>query len=213
MGVWHTLLSTLAVWSILSASPGALAAAGSPGTSAGDKKALRLTTSVVDKRHCHDSQMRLALELNYTNVGGQTLILHKNSNLISRTRVSVNLEAARAGRYQQDVRYSVEVVSLPGRANKQPPIEDFVILRPGESFQTRTEAIIFTAGGKDGLSNKLAAGIYLLQVRVQTWYDSDETAKRLRRSWRRAGSLWTDDVTSEPMPFTFETPRLLVNCP
>ena len=87
----------------------------------------------------------------------------------------------------------------------------FVILAPGQSFETTVKTGVFAAtdtaeaNGKNGL---LAKGSYVLQVGIHTWpYDwPDFTAKmdarKLKMRWAKYGELATGLVYSDFAPLT-----------
>ena len=57
-------------------------------------------------------------------------------------------------------------------------------------------------GARD-FKDDLRPGAYFLQVRVATWFyfaDPNE----YRELWRNEGYLWSENMTSEPMPFKIE---------
>lgn len=201
------LLQALLIWSFCSVISATQAVAGGKPPK---RDALQLATSIIDEMYC-DNQLRLALQLKYTNVGSQRLILDRYSSAVFRSLVSLNAEEARAQRYEQDVQLTTNVININPLA-EQLPNENFVILEPGDSYTTRTQVIIFTDRA-DTDSPRLAAGEYVLQIKVQTWYDSEKLAKRLRNLWKPTGFLWTADVTSTPMPFRVKPDAVAVKCP
>jgi hypothetical protein len=174
------------------------------------RDSLQLTTRIMGQQYCR-GQLRMALQLKYTNIGNQTLILFKESTAVSQALVSLNLEDAKAERYEQDLQFTNNVISEERLRVDKVPGPDFVTLDPGSSFVADSKVIIFTAEATIG-SHGLTSGRYMLQLKVQTWYETEKLASQLRKSWKKTGVLWTADVTSMPMPFIVEIPQKAVYC-
>jgi hypothetical protein len=90
----------------------------------------------------------------------------------------------------------------------------FLVLRAGSSFDTKTEvAIPFTTIGGETIPGTLRTGNQVLQVRVVTWPESPELARMLRHKWRRYGYLWDETIEAAPMEFSIEPEPRLQRCP
>lgn len=173
---------------------------------------LQLTTSILEKKYCHNGQLRLTLQLNYANLGTRPLILYKFSVAVFQSLVSVDMEDARAERYRQEIDFMVNLLGALEPSNEAVPGDDFVVLEPHNVYTTKTHVLIFTDRVAAAPSNKLSAGEYVLQVRVHTWHENEKLAKRLSKRWRPIGFLWTDDVISLPMPFSIEPQPQVSDC-
>ena len=177
------------------------------------KAQLQLTTKII-KQHYEGSFafLRWTLELTYTNMGNQTILLDKNSSLIYRSTVSRNLKAAASKKYEAETRSSfISVSSMKAagfRFGSVPEVDAFVTLRQGESYSLET---IYGARVYDGTKDNedyLRPGNHFLQVRVATWYYFNEPGV-YRERWGNRGYLWSQDVTSLPMQFTVEKKQVV----
>jgi hypothetical protein len=176
------------------------------------KPQLRLTTQVVKSEYyCRDS-LRLQLRLTFTNTGRVPIILSKRSLNVASYTVSRNLERAATRQYERQGRYE----DFGESAIFDPPDEkDFVIIPLGGSYEmpsNRTSVHLDTASDNTALENALPVGDYVLEVVVGTWLyiGLNEKGRPLsrdsefREKWKSRGYLWTDALTSIPMPFKVE---------
>jgi len=171
---------------------------------------LQLSTSVVEQRYSVEAGsklLRLILNLNYSNVGNRPILLDKKSSLVYRKLLSRNLKAASARKYDYDESSSfIDVRSMQAagmRFETTPEKEAFITLRPGESYNLRKELILRLYDGTKETEDFLHPGSRFLQLRVATWYYLADPDK-YREKWRDDGYLWSQNVTSVPMPLTVE---------
>lgn len=204
MRLLRTALSLLLIWS----NCWSLASA----QVAGKRAELQLTTSIIEQKYCDSNQLRMTLQLNYTNGGTRPLILYKYSTAVFHTLVSLNTEDAAAKKYAQEMYYTVNLVGDLEQPEASAPGDEFVILQPHQSYTIKARVIIFLYDGHSTSLRNLRAGEYFLQVDVRTWYEEEKTAKRLNKRWRPVGFLWTDDVRSLPMPFEVKQQHQTINC-
>jgi hypothetical protein len=176
------------------------------------QKSLQLTTSIIEKKYCNSNQLRLTLRLNYANLGTQPLILYKYSTVVFQSLVSVNVEDAIAKRYKQEMHFLVNFIGDLQQPDKTRPGSDFVVLESKRVYIAKTHVIIFIDTSKAVDSHNLPVGEYVLQIKTHTWYETEKTAKRLNKQWKSIGSLWTDDITSMPMPFNIERQYQTTDC-
>lgn len=175
---------------------------------------LQLSTSVIEQRYSVEAGSRLLclmLNLTYSNIGNHPILLDKKSSLIYRKMISRNLKAAAAKKYEYDSSSHWISVSAMQAAGFQMDLqitpdkekETFITLKPGESYSLKTEIILRLYDGTRDTKHRLHPGTHFLQVRVATWFyfaDPNEYAEL----WRNEGYLWSENMTSEPMPFKVE---------
>jgi hypothetical protein len=168
---------------------------------------LRLTTEIVKMEYYCGNRLSLDLRLTFTNIGQVPVILSKRSLGIAAFRVSRNLESVAASRYEEQGTYEDfgdnAIFELP-------VVTDFVIIRPGEKYETqsdRTRVHLDVASANS--TNALLAGDHVLEVVVGTWLyiAVDEHSRphiqdeQFREKWKDKGFLWSDALTSVAMPF------------
>ena len=56
-------------------------------------------------------------------------------------------------------------------------------------------------------------GLNFLQIVVLTWYYPRASNIKWRDQWQTKGYLWSDPITSIPMPFKVETNAPVLDCP
>lgn len=169
--------------------------------------ALRLSTTIVNERYCLEEgfrTLRWTLKLTYTNDGTVPILLDRKSTLIYRTMVSSAHKAAAARRYIYDQSVMFTNLNKAGmRGSNDPEAEAFITLRAGESYNVLKESGVNLFNGTKNTKDFLDAGDYFLQVGVATWYYFAEP-EAYRERWREKGYLWSNNMTSEPMPFTVQ---------
>jgi hypothetical protein len=176
---------------------------------------LQLTTSVV--RGCYASErttttLRWTLRLTYTNVGRQPILLDKKSSLIPRSLVSRSLKDAAAEKYESDTTSTFLDVRKAGVRTEAAPEEDaFVTLKPGESYSLEANYGVHLYDGTKESQDFLRPGNHFLQVRVATWYYL-HSPEEYRARWRDKGYLWSQTVTSLPMPFSVNKQNNTLPC-
>jgi hypothetical protein len=176
-------------------------------TSDNQQSELRLSTTVVNERYCLERGFRVlrwTLKLTYTNAGGEPILLDRKSSLIYRVMASKNLKAALAGSYNYDQSFSFLDLNKAGmRGGNAPEEEAFVTLKPSESYTIMKDSAVDLRDGGKNSKGFLDAGDYVLQVRIATWYYFADPAS-YRERWRDRGYLWSNNITSDPMPFTIQ---------
>jgi hypothetical protein len=175
---------------------------------------IQLTTEVVDAKFCESDYLRLQLRLRYFNSGDQPIILYRQSTTIMTYFISKTIEHADVEKYGQKYSPMQSAVGPLELIDSEKPNEQtFVILKPATSYETSTHAHFpFIFDGKSKDSNLLRPGRHILQIRVRTWPEQQDTALSLRERWRTYGYLWTRSVVSQPMTFNIEKHRQVVGC-
>ena len=93
-------------------------------------------------------------------------------------------------------------------------MKTFIILKPEElyTFDDGVGSFSIYDGTPPAPKGDLSPGMHFLQIEVATWsYFAD--SKRFHQKWKDKGVLWTEGVTSMPMPFTIEKNHLITKCP
>jgi hypothetical protein len=175
---------------------------------------LQLTTEVIDARFCESDYLRVQLRLRYFNSGDQPVILYRQSTTIMTYFISKTIEHAEEQKYEQKYSPMQSAVDPLEHVDSETPNErTFVILQPATFYETTTQAHFpFISDGKSQDSTLLRPGRHILQIRVQTWSDQQDTTLSLRERWRPYGYLWTRSVVSGPMTFDIEKHPNIVGC-
>lgn len=178
-----------------------------------NQKPLHITTNIIRERYCAGAGttfLEWVLQLRYTNRGERPVLVDKNSARISQTLVSRDEESAAAGRYiYKPIPVHADLDALGYKAT--PDFESFIILKPGESFTLEGHCRVSIYDGTSETDDDLRPGNYVLQVTVAAWrYYAD--AQQYRDKWRERGYLWSENVTSKPMPITIQHQPRPVPC-
>lgn len=180
---------------------------------------LRLKIKVAEQRYCKSQVSRktsllMKLQLNYTNVGEEPIILYKSSSDIIEFMISRNLENMTIGQF--DVRATQTAVTdgMPLHVDDLSPGKFFAIVSPGKSFEVRSELSleVLPNNNDTSLPSILATGKHYLQIRVATWPMADASVANLRERWKNIGVLWSDSVISLPIQFTVEKQSKIPLC-
>lgn len=174
------------------------------------KGKLQLTASVIEKKHHCSNFVGFRVRLTFKNVGKSPAILDKRS-LVAGLTVSRDLEAAAAKQYEIDSHY--DFFGSGDYFDVDPSdMANFVILKPGEVFTVDTGVGSFwVANGTPPPKGYLNAGTHYLQLKVATWtYFADPAP--ISRKWSDKGFLWSEGLSSPPIPFTVEVDRQSPDC-
>lgn len=172
---------------------------------------FRAEVAVKKKRYCQGDGSTAVLQLDchfrFINNGGRKIILHKDVEIVE-VELASDIAGLRNPKYRLDVTtYSQEGASIDSSA----PGPTFAILAKNQHFDVRrTVPVPFNPVGRS--PGIVAPGVYLLQVRVGTWVDSDELAKKLQEEWKPWGDLWTKDLTTIPISVAIEPTAQLHDC-
>ena len=165
---------------------------------------LQLTSSIAEARYLfeHGSRsLNLSLNLNYLNTGTRPILLDKKSSRIYRRLVSKNLQAVSACKYLHDI--SALFIGSDSMQVSDPEQSEFVTLKPRESVTFKTEIAFALYDGTRDTQDELRPGNYVLLVRVAAWFYYADPVE-WEQKWGNQAYLWSENVTSEPMPFTVE---------
>ena len=164
----------------------------------------------------------LNLRLQFINSSGHPVILSRKIEAPPIVRAARDLQSGETGNflYAPEVHFTVGELPNGPLFGDEPDIKLFVLLAPGEKFETLVPANVF--GANDATKTKkgnglLAKGSYMLQVGVYTWpyewpyFDVKTNSQELKLRWIKYGDLATGLVYSDFAPFTlpehFKNPR------
>jgi hypothetical protein len=175
---------------------------------------LSLTTKITDQKYCGGiyadmAMLRMSLQFAYTNASSRPLILYKGSDLISYVLVAVDSQHILNKQYESNIHVGWVTSRVTLRARAQPGNE-FIVLRPGDSFRANGSVDVPIA--LEPGNQFLKSGQHVMQVVVETWPTDEAQLDRLRKKWERIGYLWGTNVRSEPMPFAVEPKPSVVEC-
>lgn len=185
---------------------------------------VSLRIEVVGQSYCHvddeSFSARLGLRLRFTNSSDHSVILARKLVPPEVVRVARDADAGHKGDflYAPNPDYFVNKLPNAPRFGDAPDPKLFVVLSPGESFETVGTSGVFGANdvAKAHRGGLLAKGSYVLQVGVTTWpydwpnYTSKVTSQELRKRWLKYGNLVAGLVYSNfaqfNLPEHFENP-------
>jgi hypothetical protein len=178
------------------------------------EKLLTAHVKVVNQSYCHvDDESFVAslnLRLQFINSSGYPVILSRKIEPPPIVRVARDLQSGEKGNFLFVPEVHFAVAELPNGPSfgDAPDTKLFVLLAPGEKFETLVSANVF--GAND-------ASIYILQVGVYTWpyewpyFDVKTNSQELKQRWVKYGDLSTGFVYSDFAPLTlpehFKNPR------
>lgn len=170
---------------------------------------LQLTTSIGEARYSVEQgskSLLLTLNLNYQNVGTRPILLDRKSSRIYRRIVTKNLKTLAACKYLYDASshpIGSEDMKAAGFRYSDPEKSEFVTLEPGKSLRMERKISLSLYDGTKDTKDNLHPGNYVLQVRVAAWFYFADPAE-WEQKWGDQAYLWSENITSEPMPFTIE---------
>ena len=180
------------------------------------KPPLEFSADIVSQNYCavtsDSASLEMKLKLRYRNIGSQKIILYNGHDLFYQSRIRSTPGSA-TGPYEVwlvNSRYFDEEVEPIDQTS---PSKVFLILAPG-AFYTR-EIMIGVGVVNDKVErgdSSINAGDHTLQLMVSTWYESRSLAQKLRQEWQTKGLLWSEPVTSAPIHFMAQRPRVLAPC-
>jgi hypothetical protein len=190
------------------------------------EKLLTAHVEVVNQSYCHvDDESFVAslnLRLQIINSSGHPVILSRKIVAPPIVRAARDLQSGEKGDFLFAPEGHFAVAELPTGPlfGDAPDMKLFVLLAPGEKFETVVPAGVF--GANDAAKNQkgnglLAKGSYVLQVGVYTWpyewpyFEVKTSSRELKQRWIKYGDLATGLVYSDFAPFTlpehFKNPR------
>jgi len=144
----------------------------------------------------------------------------KSSLLLSSVLLSTPMRQRSTFIYAPDAHFTVASLPNSPHFGQAPDPKLFILLSPGESFETLIHTGVFGAydGAKVTAGNGLLPkGSYLLQVGVPTWpyewpyFGSKNDTQELKQRWSKYGDLVAGLLYTDFAPFTltqqFKNPR------
>jgi hypothetical protein len=179
------------------------------------EKLLAVHVDVVNQSYCHvDDESFVAflnLRLQFINSSDHAVILSRKIEPPPIVRAARDVQSGEKGEFL----FAPEAHFTVGRLPKShsfgdvPDTKLFVLLAPGEKFETVVSANVF--GANEATKNKkglLAKGSYVLQVGAYTWpyewpfLDAKTSSQELKQRWIKYGDLATGVVYSDFASFT-----------
>lgn len=173
---------------------------------------LELNTDLIKLEACSGHGLRFTLRLNFTNRGNNLVILDKRSTAVTQYMLSRNFKNAMKRKYEITVPrlYSLETAGMT--MDSVPDESQFVFLKPSETYSPiRVLSYDFGDDSDNERSGRLS-GVKFLRLVVLTWYYPRASNFRWRDQWKTKGYLWSDPITSMPMPLKVENKPPVVDC-
>jgi hypothetical protein len=180
--------------------------------------ALSAKVQILSQTYCHvddDSfSVLLNVQVRFTNVSNQPVILSRRIENAETARVATSNTAGELGQFEsapQTDRFVKE--NLPNPPVDGPPNpEYFIILAPGQSYDTKISAAVPATRESKAQHGLLSPGEHVLQLAVSTWpYYGFEDGGGLRRKWAQFGDLQVGLIYTSFVPFRipvkFRNPR------
>ena len=173
--------------------------------------ALHLGVEVKKRRYCEGdvefATMQLQCALRFANTGRQPVILYRSAGPISKLMLAATPDKLRDGKPEFELLFT-ELGEGWRPPNTDRPDRAFAVLKAGQSLRVdRMVAVPFSISGRR--VGAPAPGAYYMQVLVQTWPGNSGQVSELSARWRRWGQLWTQPITSLPIPVKIdERPKL-----
>lgn len=162
---------------------------------------LQLHTNVIKFEGCSDDRLRFTLRLKYVNEGKGAVILDKRSSVISHYMLSRNLKNALKRHYEVEVPILFGLDAAGMTMDSVPDESQFVLLKPGEIYSVDE---VFSFSIRPEMTNKNSGRVKFLQMVVVTWYYPRASNSKWRDEWQAKGYLWSDAITSVPMPLKID---------
>jgi hypothetical protein len=183
----------------------------------GQERDLHLTIDIINRQACalnaNLDALQLTLQLRYTNVGTQKLILYKGNRLFYQVFISYNAKAAATRNFEVHTTHARYFDEQPEKIKETTPGSVFTVLSPRASYQTRQIVSVTVAREAiNEMSNTVNVGEHILFLIASTWFESKKLAEELRERWRGRGFLWTDSLASNAINFSVDRARAAVIC-
>jgi hypothetical protein len=163
---------------------------------------LEFTKNLIELRYCSDDSLQFVLRLNFSNKGKNPVILYKRYRSGAGFFVSRTFENAIKNKYQ----FTVESLSGFDPADSVPDESNFAVLKPSETYSLEQVVRLYNR-------KSMGTGHRVLQMVVPNWPYFMSSNIEWRDRWRNRGYLWTDPLTSVPMPFMLAKKATIVECP
>ncbi len=172
---------------------------------------LELTTDLIQQKACSGNGLQFTLRLNFTNRGKNTVILDKRSTAVTQYMLSRNFKNAMKKKYKITVRILFGLEGAGMTMDSVPDESQFVVLKPGETYSP-TRVLSYNFGADSDGGGRRLRGLNFLQMVVLTWYYPRASNIKWNDQWKTKGYLWSDPITSIPMPFNIANKIPVVDC-
>jgi hypothetical protein len=182
---------------------------------------LKLRLKLTSSQYCvGDEELdRLDLKMRfvYENSGSLPVILYKSSPMPARLMIARTVEAAVAEKFELDFTqtwYSTKGSDEGSNCYQGvAPTNCFLTVAPGASYEADGEVGVFVVRGDvRDIEGAVKSGEHVLQLVIPTWNESYKLAQEVERRWRSHGSLWSKPLKSEPLAFTVDKERTVIEC-
>jgi hypothetical protein len=182
---------------------------------------LNLRLNISDSRYCVGDDeidgLQLKLRFVFENRSTGPVILFKRSPTPTRVMIARNLGDASAQQYELDftMTWYSERSSDDGSAcyKEVAPGNCFVTIAAGSSYETDGEVrVLAVRGDSNDVPGAVKSGEHVLQLVIPTWDESAKLAQEVAGRWHSHGVLWYQPLTSEPLTFTIDKERTVVEC-
>ena len=171
----------------------------------GQDRKVQLNIAVIERHSCATRPNRdllaLTLQLRYTNVGKEKLILYKGVRIFYQALVS-RVDETLARKLEFRTSHAGYDDRNPEKLDTGSPGSMFTTLAPGATYETmKTIFVMVDRSGGARVNVAIGPGSHLVNLMVSTWYESRRLAELLRERWRGRGFLWTEPLTSNSVQF------------
>lgn len=122
--------------------------------------------------------------------------------------VSADASDADRKQYEQDLRSDDPGAQIGLRP---PVLSEFTIVEPGAALEFERTVSVYLFNAARPTEQFLKPGSHLLQVQVGAW-PYIAKPESYRQQWKEQGYLFSEGLTSVPMPFTVEKNNPVVKC-
>lgn len=177
---------------------------------------LMVVPELVESRYCGNSPGILFLwakvRFTYRNIGEETVILPRFAQPLKYSLYG-DVHSLLANRPEREERFSLRRLFDLTKLDQSKPDENlFDSIEPGASrARILVFVIVLRHPGRSEAS--LLGKDQYLRAEINQWFGRREKGEELRRRWREFGSLWIDNVVSEPLKLQIEENPVLQSCP
>jgi hypothetical protein len=188
---------------------------------AANDQPLKVLPTLLSERYCYGDaevfSVWLKLRMQYINQSDRTLILDKQ---IGQAWYGVTVARTMEDLVAQKYEYNPNIDWIitdedkrPPRPSPTPPSKDFVILAPGQSFESETDASVMAQyGNAKQIVGTVQPGSHIFQMELSAW-SHPGNASEFKRRWSRVGQLVTEEIDTEPLEIRVPTnPKLEMDC-
>lgn len=182
---------------------------------------LKAVPEVIGTRYCYGDaevfSVWLKLRVKYVNRSQRTVIFDKEiGKAWYGEKVARTLEDLHAGKYEYNPNidwFFSDKHKLPAKSNAKSPSPDFVILSPGQTFESEinTSVVAQYESPKD-FAGSIRPGVHVFQMELSAWNHPDD-ASAFAKSWQKFGELLTGVIKTEPLEMSIPSnPKVERNC-